>query len=184
MGPTFGPTLGGYITDHISWHWIFFVNIPIGITATFLSWTYITDRIGAVKLPKIDWWGIIFLILTVGSLQYVLEEGTSKDWFESNEIVFFSALSLFGIIAFINRELKIDYPAVNIRLYKNYNLVIGSLMNLILGMLLFGTVFIFPLFVQISLGWTATQTGAVVADTGRIMYSSGNAISWEILKRY
>lgn len=159
MGPTFGPTIGGYITEYISWHWIFFVNIPIGIIATFLSWTYITDRHGAVKPRKIDWWGIIFLVMAIGSLQFVLEEGTSKDWFESKEIVVMSIVSVFGLGAFIYRELSIDYPAVNIRLYKNYNLAMGSVMNLMLGMMLFGTVFIFPLFAQISLGWTATQTG-------------------------
>ncbi len=159
MGPTFGPTLGGYITEHISWHWIFFVNIPIGILATFLAWTYITDRPGAVKPHRIDWWGIIFLVIAVGSLQYVLEEGTANDWFESYEIIAVSLLAVFGLVAFIIRELRIDYPAVNIRLYQNYNLAMGSFMNLMLGMLLFGTVFIFPLFAQISLGWTPTQTG-------------------------
>jgi DHA2 family multidrug resistance protein len=159
MGPTFGPTLGGYITDNFSWHWIFFVNIPVGIVASILAWTYVKDMEGAKKPKKIDWWGIIFLILAVGSLQYVLEEGTADDWFESPVITFFTILSAFGLIAFIYRELKIDYPAVNIRLYKNYNLAMGSIMNFMLGMLLFGTVFIFPLFVQISLGWTPTQTG-------------------------
>jgi DHA2 family multidrug resistance protein len=133
MGPTFGPTLGGYITDHISWHWIFFVNIPIGIIAAFLSWAFITNRPGAVKPKKIDWWGILFLVITVGSIQYVLEEGTSKDWFESKEIVILSITALLGVMAFIHRELSIDYPAVNIRLYGNYNLAMGSVMNLILG---------------------------------------------------
>jgi DHA2 family multidrug resistance protein len=138
MGPTFGPTLGGYITDHISWHWIFFVNIPIGVIAAILSWAFITNRPGAVKPKKIDWWGMFFLAVTVGSIQYVLEEGTSKDWFESKEIVILSITSLFGLLAFIHRELSIDYPAVNIRLYGNYNLAMGSVMNLILGMLLYG----------------------------------------------
>ncbi len=159
MGPTFGPALGGYITDNFSWHWIFFINIPIGIVASILSWTFVTDMIGAKKPRKIDWWGILFLIIAIGSLQYVLEEGTSEDWFESNDIIVFSITALVGLIAFIYRELSIDYPAVNIRLYKNYNLAMGSIMNFMLGFLLFGTVFIFPLFAQISLGWTATDTG-------------------------
>ncbi len=160
LGPTFGPALGGFITDNFSWHWIFFVNIPIGIVAAILAWTYVTDMDGAKKPRKIDWWGIIFLIMAVGSIQFVLEEGTSKDWFESDEIITFSVIAIVGLIAFIYRELSIDYAAVNIRLYKNYNLAMGSLMNFMLGLLLFGTVFIFPLFAQISLGWTATQTGA------------------------
>jgi MFS transporter, DHA2 family, multidrug resistance protein len=185
LGPTFGPTLGGYITDNISWQWIFFVNIPIGALATFLSWIYITDRKGAKKPRKMDWWGIIFLVLAVGSLQFVLEEGTSKDWFESNEIVALSMVAVLGLAAFIYRELSIDYPAVNIRLYKNYNLVIGSFMNLMLGMLLFGSIFIFPLFVQISLGWTPTQTGVFMIPgalsaivgmliTGRLLGAGAN----------
>lgn len=159
LGPTFGPTIGGYITDHFSWHWVFFVNIPIGIAAAFLSYTYVTDRPGAVKPKRIDWWGILFLVIAIGSLQYVLEEGTANDWFESHEITAVFLIALVGLAAFIYRELSIDYPAVNIRLYGNYNLVMGAIMNFILGLILFGTVFIFPLFVQISLGWTATQTG-------------------------
>lgn len=159
MGPTFGPTIGGYITDNFSWHWIFFVNIPIGIAATILSYRYVTDRPGTTKPKKIDWWGIIFLVVAVGSLQYVLEEGTSEDWFQSHEITAMTIVAGLGLIAFIYRELSIDYPAVNIRLYGNYNMVMGAIMNFLLGLMLFGTVFIFPLFVQISLGWTATQTG-------------------------
>ncbi len=159
LGPTFGPTLGGLITDNLSWNWIFFVNIPIGVLATVLAWTYVGDRIGAVKPKKIDYWGILFLVVSVGSIQFVLEEGSAKDWFQSTEIVLVSLMAFIGLIAFIIRELSIDYPAVNIGLYRSYNLALGSILNFLLGLMLFGSVFIFPLFVQISLGWTATQTG-------------------------
>lgn len=159
LGPTFGPTLGGLITDNLSWNWIFFVNIPIGVLATVLAWTYVGDRIGAVKPKRIDYWGILFLVISVGSIQFVLEEGSAKDWFESREIVLVSLMAFIGLIAFIIRELSIDYPAVNIGLYRSYNLALGSILNFLLGLMLFGSVFIFPLFVQISLGWTATQTG-------------------------
>jgi DHA2 family multidrug resistance protein len=159
MGPTFGPTIGGLITDNLSWHWVFFVNVPIGILAAILSYSFVNDDPSAIKPSRIDYWGILFLVMSVGSLQFVLEEGNSKDWFDSSEIVFFSLLSLLGFILLIKRSLSIDYAAVNLRLYQNYNLVLGSILNFLLGLILFGSVFIFPLFVQISLGWTATQTG-------------------------
>ena len=159
MGPTFGPTIGGLITDNFSWHWIFFVNVPIGIIAAFLSYSFVTNDPSAVKPKRIDYWGIVFLIIGVGSLQFVLEEGNSKDWFDSSEIMFFTFLAILGFVLLVKRSLSIDYAAVNLRLYKNYNLVLGSILNFLLGLILFGSVFIFPLFVQISLGWTATQTG-------------------------
>jgi DHA2 family multidrug resistance protein len=160
LGPTFGPVLGGYITDNFSWHWIFFINVPIGFLAAFLSWKFVTDLAGVSKPTKIDWWGIVFLTVGIGSLQYVLEEGGIKDWFESDEILFFFVLAIIGLIAFIIRELAIDYPAVNLRLYKSFNLAMGNIMNMIIGLIITGSVFIFPLFTQVSLGWTATQTGA------------------------
>ncbi|NBV07478.1 MAG: DHA2 family efflux MFS transporter permease subunit [Flavobacteriia bacterium] len=159
LGPTFGPTIGGLITDNFSWNWIFFVNVPIGIVAAFLAFKFVGNDPFSVKPKRIDYWGILFLVVAVGSIQYVLEEGTSKDWFDSKEIILFTCLAVAGIVSLIWRELSIDYPAVNLRLYKNYNLVLGSILNFLLGLILFGSVFIFPLFVQISLGWTATKTG-------------------------
>ncbi len=160
LGPTFGPVLGGYITDNFSWHWIFFINVPIGFLAAILSWNFVTDLAGVTKPSKIDWWGIFFLTVGIGSLQYVLEEGGIKDWFESEEIIFFFIIALIGIVAFIIRELSIDFPAVNLRLYKSFNLAMGNIMNMVVGLVITGSVFIFPLFTQVSLGWTATQTGA------------------------
>ncbi len=159
VGPAIGPVVGGYITDNISWHWIFFINVPIGIAGAILCWKYVPDLVIEKKDQKLDWIGIVFMIIGLCSLQYFLEEGMQKNWFDSTEITICFFASVLGIAAFIWRELGIDYPAVKIKLYKNRNLAIGHFMNLILGMLLIGLSFIFPLFVQITLGWTATHQG-------------------------
>lgn len=177
LGPTFGPVLGGFITDNYSWHWIFFVNVPIGIMAAILSWRYVSDIPGLARLAKIDWWGIVFLIVGIGFLQYILEEGQAEDWFESTEIVVFSIISMLGLVAFVIRELSIEYAAVNLRLYKSFNLMMGNALNFVIGVVLNGSVFIFPLFVQVSLGWTATKQGAfmipgaIATSVGMIMVS-------------
>lgn len=178
LGPTFGPVMGGYITDNFSWHWIFFVNVPIGVLAAILSWRYVSDLPGMEKLKKIDWWGIVFLVIGIGSLQYILEEGQAEDWFASHEIVFFFTTAIIGLTAFVIRELSISYPAVNLRLYKSFNLAMGNIMNFVIGMVLNGSIFIFPLFTQVALGWTATKQGAfmipgaVATSMGMILVSS------------
>jgi len=165
VGPAVGPVMGGYITDNWSWHWIFFINVPIGIVAAFLSWTFVPDLAEAVKPKKIDWWGIIFLIIGLCSLQYFLEEGANKYWFQSSEITFFFILAIIGLIALVWHELIVEEPAVNIKLYKNFNLAIGHLLNLILGMMIIGLSFIFPLFTQVTLNWTATQQGTFLISS-------------------
>jgi MFS transporter, DHA2 family, multidrug resistance protein len=165
IGPALGPVMGGYITDNWSWHWIFFVNVPIGVIAAFLSWSFVPNLSEAVKPKKMDWWGILFLIIGLCSLQYFLEEGSDKYWFESSEMTFFFVLAIIGLIAFIWRELTVEEPAVNIKLYKNVNLAIGHLLNLILGMMIIGMFFIFPLFTQVTLNWTATQQGVFLISS-------------------
>ncbi|WP_281233843.1 DHA2 family efflux MFS transporter permease subunit [Flavobacterium gelatinilyticum] len=182
LGPTFGPVLGGFITDNFSWHWIFFVNVPIGVIAALLAMRYVTNLPGVEKLKKIDWWGIVFLVVGIGSLQFILEEGSSKDWFESSEIVFFFITAVLGIIAFIVRELSIDYPAVNLRLYKSFNLAMGNVLNFVIGMVINGSVFIFPLFTQVALGWTATKQGAFMIP-GAIATSIGMIIVSRFLNK-
>ena len=107
-----------------------------------------------------DWWGIIFLVIGISTLQYVLEEGGAHDWFESADITTCAIIAVVSITAFIWRELSIDYAAVNLRLYKSFNLALGNILNLIVGTVISGSIFIFPLFAQTFLGWTGTQTGA------------------------
>ena len=172
MGPTLGPVLGGYLTDNFSWGWIFYVNVPIGIIATFLSWKYIKGNKSKL-VGKVDYWGIIFLILGIGGLQLVLEEGERKDWFNSNFIITFFILSFTGIVAFIIRELKAEYPVVDLKILKNRNVVVGSLLNVAFGIAIYCSVFLYPVFVQGFLGWNATRTGLLILPssflTGMLM---------------
>lgn len=159
IGPTIGPTLGGWLTESYSWHWIFLVNIPVGILATYMAWNYVHDRPGAVRPKKIDYWGIAFLVVGVSTLQYVLEEGAQDDWFNSPLIVVLSIVSALGLILFVWWEWNTAHPAVNVRLVMEGNMPIGAVLNAVLGLVLMGTVFVFPLFVQIGLGWTPLMTG-------------------------
>lgn len=159
VGPMAGPVLGGLIVEKLSWHWIFFVNLPVGVVAALLSSFYVPDMEGDLKPKRIDWWGIVFLAIAVSSLQYVLEEGGIHDWFSNTSILVLSVVAVLGMIAFIIRELNIDYAAVNIRLLKNFNLSIGNFLMLVSGGIMAGAMFIFPLFVRVSLGRTPLQTG-------------------------
>jgi MFS transporter, DHA2 family, multidrug resistance protein len=172
MGPTLGPVLGGYLTDNYFWGSIFYVNIPIGIIATFLSWKYIKGT--KVKSDKkIDYWGILFLVLGLGALQLVLEEGQRKDWFNSNLIISMAVLAAFGIIAFIIRELRFSNPLLDLRVFKKRNVIAGSFLNLAFGMSIYVSVFLYPIFVQGFLGWDATTTGLLMLPssflTGMLM---------------
>jgi DHA2 family multidrug resistance protein len=175
LGPVLGPVLGGVIVQHLSWNWIFFVNLPVGAIAAFLSLLYVSDLEGNVKPKRIDWWGILFLSIFISSLTYVLEEGGIYDWFSSTIIIVLTILAILGLVAFVIRELTIDYAAVNLRLLKNRNLAIGNFMRLLGGAIMAGSMFIFPLFVRVSLGWTPLDTGvflmyfAISASAGMIL---------------
>lgn len=168
IGPTIGPTLGGYIVDNYDWPWIFYVNVPVGVLAGIFTLLFIRDpeRIkNAIPRPlrEIDWAGIGLLILGVGSLQLVLEQGETEDWFDSLYIVFFTVMAVVGIIGFIWRELTADKPIVDLRvLTKSRNLAVGAFLSFVLGFGLFASVFVFPIFTQRILGFSAAQTGFIL----------------------
>lgn len=162
VGPILGPLIAGVIVKHLNWHWIFFVNLPIGAIAAVCSLLYISDLKGSVKPKKIDFLGILFLVIGIGSLEFVLEEGGVYDWFSSTMIVLFSIIAIIGLIAFVIRELSAEEPAVNLRILKNYNLSMGVFLMFLFGGIMIGSKFIFPLFVRESLHWTALQTGQIL----------------------
>ncbi|RYZ30027.1 MAG: DHA2 family efflux MFS transporter permease subunit [Chitinophagaceae bacterium] len=164
IGPTLGPPLGGYIVDNFSWPYIFYINIPIGIIATLLTLQFVRSPKYAEKsLAKdIDWIGIGLLALAVGSLQYVLEKGHDDDWFSSANITILAVLAVFGLFFFIWRELTFRNPIVELRVLKNGNLRVGTILSFIMGFGLYGSTFIIPLYTQATLGWTAQQSGALM----------------------
>ena len=164
IGPTLGPPLGGYIVDHFTWPYIFYINIPLGVIATLLTLQFVRSPKYAEKKAahEIDWFGIALLAITVGSLQYVLERGHEEDWFESNTIILLITAAVLGLFFFIWRELSYKNPIVDLRVLKNGNLRIGTVMSFIMGFGLYGSTFMIPLYTQSTLGWTAQQSGALM----------------------
>lgn len=164
VGPTLGPPLGGYIVDNYSWPYIFYINIPLGIIATMLTLIYVkSPKYGEkLKANQVDWWGILFLASFIGSLQYVLEHGQQDDWFEDSTIIILSVVSVFGLLAFIWRQLTYAHPIVNLKVLNDSNLRIGTIMCFILGFGLYGSTFVVPIYTQSVLGWTATETGLLL----------------------
>jgi len=164
VGPTLGPPLGGYIVENYSWPYIFYINIPIGIIAAILTIRYVrSPRYGAKKLAsEIDWLGIALLATAVGSLQYVLEKGQEDDWFNSSLILLLSVVAVFSLYFFVWREWVAKNPIVELRVLKDANLRVGTILSFVLGFGLYGTTFIIPLYTQSNLGWTAQQAGMLL----------------------
>jgi len=190
VGPTLGPPLGGYIVDHFSWPFIFYINIPLGIIATFLTIIFVkSPKYGAkLKANQVDWWGIILLATFIGSLQFVLEHGQQDDWFNNRTIIVLSVLSTFGLILFIWRELTYKHPIVNLKVFKDNNLKIGTIMCFILGFGLYGSTFIIPIYTQSILGWSATDAGLLLIPssitTGIMMPFIGKMIQRGVSQTY
>ena len=168
IGPTLGPPLGGYIVDNFSWPYIFYINIPIGIIAALLTLQFVKSPKFQEKTSKrnIDVLGILLLAIAVGSLQYVLEKGHDDDWFNDNIIILLSVTAVLGIFFFIWRELTYKNPIVELRVLKNGNLRIGTILTFILGFGLYGSTFVIPLYTQSILGWTAEDAGLLFIPSG------------------
>ena len=166
VGPTVGPTIGGWITDHYSWRWIFYVNIPVGAIAAFCTYTFVRETPKEAKGKPVDWWGIALLAIAVGSLQTILEKGESEDWFAKTYILALTIMAILGTLLFIWRELSIDYPIVNFNIMRHRSFSVGMFTSFLLGFGLYGSVFVFPVFCQNLLGFSAQQTGEILFPGG------------------
>ena len=169
VAPAVAPMLGGWLTDNYSWPWVFFVNLPIGLVSATLVSTYLQDsRYSNASAGSVDWTGIGLLAVGLASLQYVLQEGQLNDWFGSPLITRLAVLAGAALTGFVAWELwpGNQKPAVNLRVLGDRNLLGGSLLGAAMGFGLTGGLFIFPLFVQGILGFTATETGFVLFPAG------------------
>lgn len=168
-GPAIGPTLGGYLVTHFGWRWIFYINLPIGVLGVIMAITYLVpDPPGKKQSGAVDWGGIGLLAVGLGSLQYMLEEGNSEDWFQSGLIVGCAALAAVTLVGFVFRQLRIDNPVVDLRVLRHRALAAGCLFSMMLGLVLYGTVFAVPLFAQGILGYTAQDTGILLLPSALV----------------
>ncbi len=166
VAPVMGPLLGGWITDNISWPWIFYINIPVGFGAAFITWSIFRKRESATKKLPIDSVGLALLVVWVGSLQIMLDKGHELDWFHSGEVIALAIIALVGLIAFVIWELTEEHPVVDLTLFKTRNFWAGALALSVGYGLFFGNVVLLPLWLQQYMGYTATQAGMVLAPVG------------------
>lgn len=162
IGPSIGPVMGGYIVDNLSWQWIFYVNIPIGLLAALLSYIYLKPTSKSTDNRSIDWLGIFLLAVGVGALQIVLERGQTDDWFAANYIVVLSVTAALALSLLVWWQLKIEHPVINLRVLKSTTLSLSAIMTFVLGFGLFSAVFVFPLYAQRIIGYSAFQTGTML----------------------
>ncbi len=160
VGPAIGPTLGGVIVDNFSWPLIFFINLPIGVIAFFMTMRYIKNPTYIVRdRSSVDWFGLGIMTAGLASLQYVLERGQHDDWFSSTTIVVMSIVAFVGIIGFIVRELRVANPLVDLSVFASRAFSAGNIIGIVSGFGLYGLNLILPLFFQNVLGFNATLTG-------------------------
>lgn len=170
VAPIIGPTLGGWITDDYSWHWIFFINIPVGILSLVLTTLLIHDPPylvrRAIKGQKIDYTGLGLLAVGLGFLQVVLDKGEREDWFGSSFIIWCTILGVVGLVGAVVWELSKKDPIVDFRMLTERNFAIATFTMFMLGFVLYGSTVLLPIFLQTLMGYTALLSGLVLSPGG------------------
>jgi MFS transporter, DHA2 family, multidrug resistance protein len=168
VAPIIGPTLGGWITDNYTWRWVFYINIPVGIVAVLMARAFIEDPpyMRRASSLRIDYVGFGLMAIGLATLQIMLDKGQTEDWFSSHLIVWLTVTSIVTLVAFVIWELITDEPLVDLRVLSNRNFAVGTMLIAVLGVVLYGTTALLPLFLQTLLGYPATQSGLAVSPRG------------------
>src|ERR1700754_5120117 len=182
VAPIFGPILGGYLTDNYSWPWIFYINVPVGAAAGVVTWSILRHRETKIARAPIDTVGLALLVIGVGCLQFMLDNGNDHDWFSLPMITTLAIIAVICLVFFVAWELTERHPVVNLTLFRSRNFTIGVL-GLSLGMTaFFGINVIFPLWLQTVIGYTASWAGYATAPVGILAFLMSPIIGRNIQK--
>ena len=172
IAPTIGPTLGGWITDNYSWRWIFFINLPVGILTLLLVSRLVEDPPWLKRSRggiKFDYIGFGLLAIGIGALQVMLDKGQEDDWFGSHFILALAILAVVGLVSCVLWEWFQERPIIDVRLFKNLNFLSANGMMFALGILLFSSLVMMPLYLQSLMGYTAESAGLVLSGGGLLL---------------
>jgi MFS transporter, DHA2 family, multidrug resistance protein len=166
MGPIIGPTLGGYIADNWSWRWIFYINLPVGLLGFFMASVWLFDPPYLRKPGRVDWPGLILMIVGFGCLQLLLDRGEREDWFDSSLIVTFAALAGVALVGFVVRELTAREPVLDLKVFADRNFATGATFIALIGLGMFSSMLLLAVYTQKLLGYDAWTSGLVLAPGG------------------
>jgi DHA2 family multidrug resistance protein len=168
VAPIAGPTIGGWITDNYSWRWVFYINLPVGLLATLLIKILIEDPpyLKNSAPGKIDYVGFFLMAVGLGTLQIVLDRGERDDWFDASWICWCLALSIVALTVFIMYEWRTKNPIVNLRVFMDRNFSVGTLLGIVYGVILYGTLVMLPQFLQSLMGYPALESGLALSPRG------------------
>jgi DHA2 family multidrug resistance protein len=184
LAPTIGPTVGGYLTDTFSWHWLFFINVVPGIVVTVATFMLVDfDQPDYGLLKNFDWYGLLSMAGFLGALEYVLEEGPRYEWFDDDTIFTVAVVSALSAVVFFARVLTARSPIVDLRAFANRNFALGSLFSFVLGIGLYGLTYLYPLYLAQVRGYDALMIGETMFVSGLVMFATA-PIAGQLVEKF